>query len=34
MFTVYHGGARDDEKELIDFSQSVNPYYPKFLKNT
>ncbi|MFP3224693.1 MAG: aminotransferase class I/II-fold pyridoxal phosphate-dependent enzyme [Nitrososphaeria archaeon] len=32
MFTVYHGGARDDEKELIDFSQSVNPYYPKFLK--
>jgi len=32
MFTVYHGGARDDEKGLIDFSQSVNPYYPRFLK--
>ncbi len=31
MFSVYHGGARENEKGFIDFSQSVNPYYPFFL---
>ncbi|MEL9998471.1 MAG: aminotransferase class I/II-fold pyridoxal phosphate-dependent enzyme [Thermoplasmata archaeon] len=29
---VYHGGAREDEKDLLDFSYSVNPYKPPFLK--
>ncbi len=32
MFSVYHGGARENEKDFIDFSQSVNPHYPFFLK--
>lgn len=32
MHSVYHGGAREWEKDFIDFSQSVNPYYPSFLK--
>ncbi len=32
MCSVYHGGARENEGNLIDFSQSVNPYYPNFLK--
>ncbi|MFP3317802.1 MAG: aminotransferase class I/II-fold pyridoxal phosphate-dependent enzyme [Thermoplasmata archaeon] len=29
---VYHGGARENEIGLIDFSYSVNPYRPPFLK--
>ena len=30
---VYHGGAREYEKDYIDFSYSVNPYKVPFLKN-
>ncbi|MEM0161357.1 MAG: aminotransferase class I/II-fold pyridoxal phosphate-dependent enzyme [Thermoplasmata archaeon] len=29
---VYHGGAREDEREYLDFSYSSNPYAPRFVK--
>lgn len=29
---VYHGGAREIKKGMIDFSYSTNPYYPRFIK--
>jgi histidinol-phosphate aminotransferase len=28
---IYHGGAREDEGEYLDFSYSSNPYAPQFL---
>lgn len=30
---VYHGGAREEEYGMLDFSYSVNPYKPPFLKD-
>ncbi len=30
---VYHGGAREYEKNMMDFSFSANPYRPPFLKD-
>ncbi|MBD6955385.1 MAG: aminotransferase class I/II-fold pyridoxal phosphate-dependent enzyme [Thermoplasmata archaeon] len=29
---VFHGGAKEGEENLLDFSYSVNPYRPPFLK--
>ncbi len=29
---VYHGGAREIKRGMIDFSYSTNPYYPRFIK--
>ncbi len=33
MFMVYHGGAKENEKGLLDFSYSVNPYKVPFMRD-
>ncbi|MGC8610246.1 MAG: aminotransferase class I/II-fold pyridoxal phosphate-dependent enzyme [Thermoplasmata archaeon] len=31
MSSIFHGGARPSEYDMIDFSSNVNPYIPEFL---